>query len=167
MKLAMLAVLVGLVAPSVARADVLNPPGGPVYVDDADSGPPPPRDRPARQRRRDPQRLRQALITQFDTNGDGRLGPRERVRAIRALREIERRLAEPMRQRGRQLRQRGARAQGRQRPQRDRMIRRFMRRYDVNRDGQVGPQEVPRGAADRLRRFDRNGDGWVDRDELP
>jgi len=69
------------------------------------------------------------------------------MRAIRVLRKMERRLAQPM--------------------MRDRQWNRFMNRYDVNRDGQVGPREVPRGAADRLRRFDRNGDGWVDRSEVP
>ena len=57
--------------------------------------------------------------------------------------------------------------QGAARPGRDAQYRRFMRRYDVNGDGQVGPREVPRGAADRLRRFDRDGDGWVERNELP
>lgn len=111
-------------------------------------------DRPGRRDRaagpRDPQvvakrqQLRRALISQFDANGDGRLGPRERMRAARVLRRIENRLTQPMRQ--------GKQGQHRK----------FMQRYDVNGDGQVGPREVPRGAADRLRRFDRNQDGWVE-----
>lgn len=42
----------------------------------------------------------------------------------------------------------------------------FMRRYDVNGDGQVGPREMPSGAADRLRPFDRDRDGWVEPNEL-
>jgi hypothetical protein len=178
MKLAGLAVIAGLagvvLAPSLARADVLSPPGGPVYVDDgpprADRGMP----RPgpiagARRGMRDPraiarrQQIRRALLAGFDANHDGRLGPRERVRAIRALRRIERRLAAPLAQ---AMARQGMRGKAR-RANRDRMYRRFMQRYDVNRDGRVGPREVPRGAADRLRRFDRDGDGWVDRDELP
>ncbi len=147
MKLAIvLGLLIGVAAPSIANADILEPPSGP--VDTARSGGP-------RTRQRDPQqmakrqRLRQALLDQFDANGDGKLGPRERVRAARVLRRIEQRLTTPERQ--------GARAG---------QYRRFMRRHDVNGDGQVGPREVPQGAADRLRRFDRNRDGWVEPGEL-
>ena len=170
MKLALvLAVFLGLV-PSVAAADVINPPGGPVEVDDAvnadtDAAPMlanngPRGQRQRGQRQRDPrvaanrQRLRASLLAEFDVNGDGKLGPRERVRAVRMLRKIERKLAS------------GA-PKGAAGGQRDRQWNRFMNRYDRNRDGQVGPREVPRGAADRLRRFDNNGDGWVERNEVP
>lgn len=180
MKLAVLALILGLAAPSVASADTLDPPGGPVYVD-TDAGPPPPRAERGPRGQRDPrgqrgqrgqrdpqavanrQKLRQALLVQFDANGDGKLGPRERMRAVRVLRRIEQRLATGPQQ-GQGQRQGG---QGRARPGRDQQYRRFMRRYDVNGDGQVGPREVPRGAADRLRKFDRNGDGWVDQNEMP
>ncbi|MBA2542887.1 MAG: hypothetical protein H0V17_24790 [Deltaproteobacteria bacterium] len=162
----MLVLAAVLAFPSLAGADILNPPGGPVYEDDAAEADVPvmpannPRmDRPQRMERRDraprdPQRvakrqqLRRALISQFDANGDGRLGPRERMRAARVLRRIENRLTQP---------RQGNRAG---------QYRKIMQRYDVNGDGQVGPREVPRGAADRLRRFDRNQDGWVEPGEL-
>jgi hypothetical protein len=160
MKLAVLAVLAGLlVTPTLASADTLNPPGGPVddsdaapvYVNNDGRGQRPPR--AAGQRQRDPRvaanraRLRASLLAEFDVNGDGKLGPRERMRALRVLRRMEQKLAQPL--------------------QRNRQWNRFMNRYDVNRDGQVGPREVPRGAADKLRRFDRNNDGWVERNEVP
>jgi hypothetical protein len=172
MKLAVLAVLAGLLVPAVASADILNPPGGPVYVDDDTDAAPvqvnngsmqrPPRAAGQGQRQRDPrvvanrQRIRASLLAEFDVNGDGKLGPRERVRAVRMLRKMEQKLAQPL-----------ARPAGEVNRQRDRQWRRFMGRYDVNRDGQVGPREVPRGAADKLRRFDRNRDGWVERNEVP
>lgn len=113
MKLASL-VLVALTAfSSVASADRLNPPGGPVDTEagdvdvDVDVRVDAPRGDRMRERRggqlrqRDPQRvakrqrLRRALIEQFDVNGDGRLGPRERMRAARVLRRIEQRMAAP------------------------------------------------------------------------
>jgi len=160
-----LAVLVSV--PSLAGADILNPPSGPVDDESQVDVDVVPARNPGREMRRgdgqmqrDPQRmakrqrLRRALMEQFDANGDGRLGPRERMRAARVLRRIEQRLASPQGQRG----GRGGRAG---------QYQRFMQRYDVNGDGQVGPREVPRGAADRLRRFDRDGDGWVEPRELP
>lgn len=165
MKLASLVLALIVALPSLAGADILNPPGGPVYDDtqaEVETLPArnPGGDRAGGPRQRDPQkmlmnrakrqRLRHALIEQFDANGDGRLGPRERMRAARTLRRIEQRLVTP---------RQGAGAGGGQ-------YRRFMRRHDRNGDGQVGPREVPRGAADRLRRFDRDGDGWVEPKEL-
>lgn len=180
MKLAVVLALGIVVAlPSLAGADILNPPSGPVDDEQSDVETMPVRnpdgpmrgERPGQMgqmRQRDPaqmakrQKLRRALIEQFDANGDGRLGPRERMRAARTLRRIEQRLVAPMQQRAGQAGpanragDRGSNRYGR-----------FMRRYDVNGDGQVGPREVPRGAADRLRQFDRNGDGWVERNELP
>ena len=148
--------LAGLLAfPAAAGAEILNPPGGPVYVDDVavdqvshrdrDRADPP---RTPRAERAGRGRLRAAMMEQFDVNGDGRLGPRERMRARRVLRGIERRLA------GQGQRRRGAR------------LRQFIQRHDINGDGNVGPREVPHGAADRLRRFDRDGDGWVEPREL-
>ncbi|MBA3391826.1 MAG: hypothetical protein H0T89_04230, partial [Deltaproteobacteria bacterium] len=65
--------------------------------------------------------------------------PRERQHAIRALRRIERRLAQP-----------------------GRNVQRVIRRYDLDGDGNLGRREVPPAAADRLRRLDRDRDGWVE-----
>jgi hypothetical protein len=168
MKLAGLAALafVALLSNPRARADVLNPPGGPVVVDDdAEAARMPvndPGDRGQHQNRRQRddqpdradqrarrQAMRAAIVRQFDINGDGKLGPRERRRAVRILRRMEAKLA----------------AGGDQRGGNNRM-RRFIKRYDVNGDGNVGPREMPPGAADRLRRFDRNGDGWLEPGEL-
>ncbi len=119
MKLASLIVVALTAVSSVASADRLNPPGGPVDTSDVDVDidvrVDAPRDR-MRQRpggMRDPQqvakrqRLRRVLIEQFDVNGDGRLGPRERMRAARTLRKIEQRLVTP-----RQGRAQGRRGQG-------------------------------------------------------
>jgi hypothetical protein len=166
MKAVLLAILLAI--PASVRADVLNPPGGPVYVDDDQSADfdrvsRDDADRPAgaHQRQRDPnaQRikrsaLRAALMQQFDVNGDGKLGPRERQRAIRVLQRLEQRLAG------------GGRGANGPRAARAGRMRRFVERYDTNGDGNVGPNEVPRGAAKRLRRFDRDGNGWVTPDEL-
>jgi Ca2+-binding EF-hand superfamily protein len=144
MKLAILISLL-LAVPAVARAETIDPPSGTVHVDDE-----------ARARQPDPQRprkakqLRRALMEQFDVNGDGRLGPRERMRALRMLRKLEQRLATG----GGAQRQRGPK------------MRRFIERHDRNGDGTVGPREVPRRAAEKFRRFDRDGDGWVDEHEL-
>jgi len=44
---------------------------------------------------------------------------------------------------------------------REKRIQRFIKRFDTNRDGVVGPAEVPPEAAAKLRRFDRDRDGWV------
>ena len=133
-----------LALPAVAAADEVYAPSGPVYVEDQAAQPQGPRKGQA-------QKLRRALMEQFDVNGDGRLGPRERMRAIRVLRKIERRLAGDG----------AARPEGR----RGRM-RKFIQRHDRNGDGQVGPQEMPPGAAGKLRRFDRDRDGWVDEREI-
>jgi hypothetical protein len=45
-------------------------------------------------------------------------------------------------------------------------LRKLVRRYDLNGDGDVGPDEMPPGLARRLRPLDRNGDGWVDETDL-
>lgn len=82
-------------------------------------------------------RMRAAVIAKFDANGDGRLQPEERRLARRAIH------AKRMERMGR-----------------------FIERFDTNRDGNVGPGEMPSGQAHRLRRFDRNGDGWVQPGEL-
>ena len=163
MKAVLLAILLAM--PATARADVINPPGGPVQVDDdgdevdqdvgmqqvsrRDPAAPMPQRDPNVQRAKRAQ-LRAALMQQFDVNGDGKLGPRERQRAVRVLQRLERRLGGGGPGQG---------AQGQQR--RAARMRKFIQRYDVNGDGNVGPNEVPAGAANRLRRFDRNGDGWV------
>ena len=90
--------------------------------------------------------VRQALLERFDHNHDGRLEPRERAQAIRALRHLTRRLARQ--QQGAMGRIRGER--------------RVIERFDANGDGAVGPNEVPPGVADRMRHLDHNRDGWVD-----
>lgn len=124
----LVAVLMGalLALPAIANADTLYPPSGPVVVEDdlgtelLEAEQPAPPQQPARPgmprwqpgpggpQQAGPQHagpraaqrraLRQALMQQFDVNGDGRLGPRERMRAIRMLRRLERQLAAPMRQ---------------------------------------------------------------------
>jgi Ca2+-binding EF-hand superfamily protein len=90
--------------------------------------------------------LRQALLERFDANHDGRLEPKERRHAIRALRRMQRSLAHRDRAERRAMREQ----------------RRAIRRYDLNGDGNVDPNEMPPAAAQRLRHLDRNGDGWVD-----
>ena len=62
---------------------------------------------------------------------------------------------------------RGQRDQMRTERKRERQQRRFMRRFDLNRDGDVGPGEMPPSIADELRPLDRDGDGWLRGDELP
>src|SRR5687768_5474957 len=62
--------------------------------------------------------LKQALMQQFDRDGDGRLGPEERRKAIRVLARIQHKLA-------------GRDAQLRPK------IRRFIQRFDTNGDGNV------------------------------
>jgi hypothetical protein len=48
---------------------------------------------------------------------------------------------------------------------RDGRMRSMVRRFDRNGDGVVTPDEMPPGAARRLRPLDRNGDGWVDEND--
>lgn len=134
MKLASLVAV--LLLTGVAHADP-TPFANPAPVDPYAAPPPP----PARGQ------LRQLLLQRFDRNRDGRLEPRERRQAARALQRLAHKL----------LRQ-DARAMRRNR---------FIRRYDTNRDGNVGPGEIPPPVADELRPLDRDGDGWLQGDELP
>lgn len=139
MKLVALFVASLLAVPVAARADeVLNPPGGPVEA------------MPSPQQRQKNRALKQALMQQFDTNGDGRLEPRERMRAVRVLQRIERKLA-------------GRDARGAQ--QRPRM-KKLIQRFDTNHDGTVDQSEMPPGAARKLRHLDRDRDGWVEPGEV-
>jgi Ca2+-binding EF-hand superfamily protein len=119
MKLAVVALLVGLTG--VASAD-------------------------AQQR---PRPLKQLLLQKFDRNHDGKLGPRERKHAAKALHKLAKRLEKAPD---------GARVQKREK---------FIRRFDINGDGNVGPGEMPPALADELRPLDRDGDGWLQNDELP
>src|SRR5688572_13540640 len=123
MKLAtlLLGILLATTGTAAADDEVLQPPGGPVYA----SEPPPMRAAAAMrgdraERRQRARQLRRALVETFDANGDGKLGPRERMRAVRVLRRIERRLATP-----------GPDGRG---P----AVRGAIRRYDLNGDGNVG-----------------------------
>jgi hypothetical protein len=114
---------------------------GAAHADEYAGPPPPPA---AAQRPAGP--LRQALLERFDANHDGRLEPKERRHAIRALRRMQRALAHRDRAERRAMREQ----------------RRAIRRYDLNGDGNVDPREMPPAAAARLRPLDRNGDGWLD-----
>ncbi len=151
MKLLAMVVASMLALPSLARADeVLNPPGGQVVVqvNNAEG----PQGTPDRARQRAKNRaLKAALMAQFDMNGDGRLGPRERMRAVRVLRRIETKLA-------------GKAEQGRM-GRKGQMRRKLIERFDTNHDGTVDQSEMPPGAARKLRRFDRDRDGWLEPNE--
>ena len=161
MKLLAVVIASVLALPAAARADdVLNPPSGPVYVEvNNPQGAPAPRDP---QQRAKNQQLKKALLAHFDRNGDGKLGPRERMHAIKVLRRIEMRLAGRAGQQGQQGQQ------GRQGPamgdpqRRMKMRQKFIRRFDTNGDGNVDRSEMPPGAARKMRRFDRDHDGWIE-----
>ena len=131
MKLA--AILLGILisATGIARAD-------------DDFGDPQPRPQVGNpQRGQRMQKLRRALVEQFDRDGDGRLNPRERRQAARALRRMAKRMGENRRQR-------------------------LIQKYDLDGDGNLGPGELPPRVQQKLRRLDRNGDGWLDqRDQQP
>ena len=104
----------------------------------ADNGPPAPRPRG---------QLRALLLQRFDRNHDGRLEPRERKQAAKALRKLARRMMRA--------------------DMREQRHRQFIQRFDRDGDGNVGPQEMPAGLADELRPLDRDGDGWLQDNELP
>jgi hypothetical protein len=97
-----------------------------------------------------PRPLKQLLLQKFDRNHDGKLGPRERKHAAKALHKLARRLENAP--------DGNDRGQKRQK---------FIRRFDINGDGNVGPGEMPPALADELRPLDRDGDGWLQDDELP
>jgi hypothetical protein len=142
MKLAaVLVVLLGLTG--AAAADELVPV-------DPYAAPP-----PAMKQQRPQRPLKHFLLAHFDRDRDGRLEPRERMRAAKALHKLANRLA---RQDGRKDGRRDGRAARK---------RQFIRRFDLNGDGNVGPREMPPGLADELRPLDRDGDGWLRGNELP
>jgi len=150
MKLTLLALL--LTGGVAAADDYSGPPGG--YDDPAgvqvDYRPQPQRPQPPQRRAEHQplrQEVRQLLLERFDQNGDGRLEPRERRQAARALRKLARRIARQDRREAR--------------------LGKIIQRYDLNHDGNVDAGEMPPAVARRLRQFDRNGDGWVDPQELP
>lgn len=91
--------------------------------------------------------LRAAVMHQFDRNGDGVLQPRERKQAAKALKRLAKRM------------QHGGKRQARKQA--------FIRRYDLNRDGNIGPGEMPPALANELRPLDRDGNGWLQGNELP
>ena len=151
MKIAAL-LLTGLLAMTgTAAADdgeILNPPSGPVRVETvSDVGPSQQGARgPAAGMRRGKRAIPPALMKRFDRDGDGHLDPRERRHAMRALRGVMRQLRQDQRADARAVR----------------MQRNVIRKYDTNRDGIVGPDEMPPRLQKRMRRMDRNGDGWLD-----
>lgn len=111
--------------------------------------------------------LQQLLLERFDRDHDGRLDPRERRRAVRALRRLARRLAMHERRSGRPDRDNRADRPDRDdrayRPdRRNERIRRLVERFDRNGDGVISPDEMPPGMARRPRPLDRNGDGSLD-----
>lgn len=143
MKLLIAAVTVLLAAPVAAHADdMLSPPSGPIDVAGE-----PMQGRP---------QMRGRLLKKFDRNGDGRLGPRERMRASRAVAKLQRKLAKLQRRLGGMHARRGG----------EPLRRRLLDRFDTNHDGVVAPDEMPAGAARKLRRFDRDRDGWLRPGEL-
>lgn len=145
MKLAVLALVLGL--SGVAAADELGP------VDPYAEPPPPvapyaaPPPAPMLKGPRQQRPLKQFLLAKFDRNHDGRLEPRERMHAAKALRRLANRLAK---------------ADGRQQRRQN-----FIRKYDLNGDGNVGPGEMPPALSNEMRPLDRNGDGWLTGNELP
>ena len=162
MKLATLLFTCVIALAGTARADDLGAPGpaGPYagpYAPANAGAPAGPRSAgpraagPARPRG---DQLRRILLRRFDRDHDGRLEPRERRQALRAMRRMMRRLA---RQGGHA--EAGPRGHGRAQA--------LVRRFDLDHDGNIGPGEMPPAVADRLRPRDRDGDGWLDGDELP
>jgi hypothetical protein len=152
MKLAVLALVLGL--SGVAAADELGPVDPyegppPAAAPVAPAAAPPVMLRGQRPRQRG--QLKQLLLAKFDRNHDGRLEPRERLRAAKVLHRLANRLA------NNQRRQQG-RAQRRQK---------FIRKYDLNGDGNIGPGEMPPALGAEMRPLDRNGDGWLTGNELP
>jgi Ca2+-binding EF-hand superfamily protein len=91
--------------------------------------------------------FRQQLLERFDRNHDGRLEKRERKQAARALRRIAKQMMRADRRQERRAR--------------------FIQRFDLDGDGNVGPGEMPPELANRLRSRDRNGDGWLEPNEQP
>lgn len=142
MKLAILAFVLSV--SGVAAADELGP------VDPYAVPPPPPA--PMLKQPRQQRPLKAFLLAKFDRNHDGRLEPRERMHAAKALRRLANRLA-------------GQQQQGQQGRQQRRQ--KFIRKYDLNGDGNVGPGEMPPALGQEMRPLDTNGDGWLTGNELP
>ena len=166
MKLAVLALVLGL--SGVAAADDLGPvdpyegppPAVAPVVPDA---PPVMMKGPRAQGQQRP--LKQFLLAKFDRNHDGRLEPRERMHAAKALRRLANRLANNQ---GRMQGQPGRMQQpGGMQPGRMQRRQKFIRKYDLNGDGNIGPGEMPPALGAEMRPLDRNGDGWLTGNELP
>jgi hypothetical protein len=102
MKLAALAVVLAIA--STAAADPAPYSGPPGMYDEPTElvRQAPPQQRPARAGNG---ALRAAIIARFDRDGDGKLNPQERRRAIKALRRLARRLAQQKRAERRAARQ--------------------------------------------------------------
>jgi EF hand len=85
------------------------------------------------------------IMDRFDTNRDGVLD-RQEVAQMRATSQQKK--------------------QAKHQQKRQRVFARAIARFDRDRDGRLGPQEVPPQLAHRMTRFDHNGDGWVDAAEV-
>lgn len=84
---------------------------------------------------------RAQLAQRFDTNGDGQLDRQEKRKARTAMR------AQKMQRRAERMQ-------------------RLVDRFDRDRDGNLGPGEVPPRAMQKLKKLDRDGDGWVRPNEM-
>jgi hypothetical protein len=113
--------------------------------------------RPGRAKGPRPQSLRVLVMQHFDRNHDGRLEPRERKQAKRALRRLAQRMTA----------KRIDRPRARGREPGDARRNKLIKRYDLDRDGDIGPGEMPPVLADELRPLDVDGDGWLQGNELP
>jgi hypothetical protein len=112
MKLTLIATLLtgflGLGAGMASADPYYGPPGEAPIAGQPVAQPPQPDYVPVRQQVRQPPRngeLRHALMDRFDRNHDGRLEPRERRQAARALRKMARKLAKQERRQMRAQRQ--------------------------------------------------------------
>lgn len=84
---------------------------------------------------------RAQMKQRFDTNGDGTLDRQEKRQARTAMR------AQKMQRRAERMQ-------------------RLVDRFDRDRDGNLGPGEVPPRAMQKLKKLDRDGDGWVRPNEM-
>lgn len=85
------------------------------------------------------------IMERFDTNRDGVLDHAEVTQMTLAMKQ--------------KRQQKGL-------AKRQKAFARAIAKFDANRDGRLGPGEVPAELQRRIARFDLNGDGWVDAAEI-